>query len=204
MIASQPRLAIEGTVRALWSSARDATTEAVRSAMRTSGWAPTRRPSPKVRQRSHPASESNGSCVEGRRNGSRSSAPHCPTSDGSTPYAVRASLPGGVACHRRRRAHQGRHRRVRFERHGTPRAGRDRRISRCAAHLGRRHRGRRLHVGVHGRARHRRDPRWTRRSRDARVRLDGPRRPEGAAPAGPTSPSVVAVLCSSTRRSVTP
>ena len=46
----------------------------------------------------------------------------------------------------------------------------------------RRHGRRRLDVGVHGRARHRRDPRRARRGRRARVRLDDPRRPQGPPP----------------------
>ena len=54
---------------------------------------------------------------------------------------------------RRRRAHQGRRRRLRLERHGPARAGRDRRVPRPAPDVGRRHRRRRRDVGVHGRAR---------------------------------------------------
>ena len=50
--------------------------------------------------------------------------------------AVRAALPGRVARDRRRRAHQGRHRRLRVERHGPARADRGRRVPRPAARRG--------------------------------------------------------------------
>ena len=50
--------------------------------------------------------------------------------------AVRAALPGRVARDRRRRAHQGRHRRLRLERHGPARAGRGRRVPRACGRRG--------------------------------------------------------------------
>ena len=81
-------------------------------------WAPTRTPSPRARSCSRRASASSGSCAE--RGTKRVAIVGAALSDsgGSTQDAVRAALPGRVARDRRRRPHQGRHRRLRLERHG--------------------------------------------------------------------------------------
>ena len=60
-IASQPALAIEGTVRAIWAAARWAAARRCGSATRTSRWARTRSPSPRAKRRSSPGSGSTGS-----------------------------------------------------------------------------------------------------------------------------------------------
>ena len=99
---------------------------------------------------------------------------------------VRAALPGREARARRRRAHQGRRRRLRLERHGPARPGRDRRVPRPAPDVDRRHRRRWRDLGRHGRARGRGDPRRPRRGRRARLRVHHARRPEvEAAPGQP-------------------
>ena len=101
--------------------------------------------------------------------------------DDKTPFELHYQA--AIARDRRRRPHQGRHRRLRVERHGHARADRDRRVPRAAADVGRRHRCRRLARGSS----------WssTRPRRSCAghvevvvlvVRLDDPRRPQGAPP----------------------
>ena len=66
IIASQPTLAIEGTVRAhLGARASSAPRRPCGSATRTSRWARTRTRSPRARRSSRPASASTGSCGSG-------------------------------------------------------------------------------------------------------------------------------------------
>ena len=86
IIASQPTLAIEGTVRAHLGDARDAgSARRCGSATRTSRWARTRSRSPRARRSSRPASASSGSCGDGgHEDESRSSVRRCPTAGGST------------------------------------------------------------------------------------------------------------------------
>ena len=136
--------------------------------------------------------------------GSPSSARRCPTAGASTPSRrssctsrprrARSPTPGSP---RTTSTASGRPARARSRRSRSP--------STCGLRpdVGRRHRRRRQHVGVHGRARGRGDPGRPRRGRRARVRLDDPRRPQGAAPRAPTSASARAVRCSSTCRTVT-
>ena len=173
------------------------------SATRTSRWAPAKTPSPRARSSSPPASGSTGSCVEGNQAGRARRRGAFGHRAGRHQDAVRAPLSGRVTCDRRRGAHQERHRRPGIERHRAALTDRDRRVPRSAAHLGRRHRCGRRDLGVHGRARHRRDHGRPRRGGRARLRLDHARRPQGSAPRLRTSRSAAGARCSSTRRSAT-
>ena len=181
IIASQPRLAIEGTVRAIWSTRSMPQREAVRLgyayvAMGTNQdsiaegqklFASGKRVEWKLRVTKRVAIVGAALSDIGRV-------------DTKTPFELhyqatsRAIADAGP--------HEGRHRRLRLVRHGPARAGRGLRVPRAAADVDRRHRRRRLDVGVHGRARRRRDPGRPRRGRRARVRLDDARRPQGPPP----------------------
>jgi len=184
IIASQPRLAIEGTVRRNLVDALDAPTRGRPAGLRIRrhGNEPgvDQRGTEDVLVRQTRGVEPALMAGTGKVAIVGAALSDIGRVDTKTPFELQLS--GRLARDRRRRAHEGRYRRLRIERHGHARPYRDRRVHRAAAHVGRRYRCRRLDLGVHGRARDRGDPRRARGGGRARVRFDHARRPQGAPP----------------------
>jgi len=176
-IASQPPLAIEGTVRAIWGARELGQRQALRLGYAYVVSGRTRTPSPRARSCSSRARASTGA-RDSERDGSpasRSSGPRCRIAAASTTSHPSSSIT------RPRAARWPTPVSTRATSTGLPPAApgcshrRGRRVPGSPPDVGRRHRRRRRHLGVHGRARHRRHRGRPRRGRRARVRLDGAR-----------------------------